>query len=171
MTSIEKATIKNCKLLSKIGIASFMFSHGHSSPKKDLEDFILKNLSEERFLKAVTDQNNHFYTIVFNNKIVGYSLVIFNEENNYIKKKNSAYLSRIYLLEAYHGLGLGKNLFDFIKTLCIQNQQSGIWLKVWIENYRAITFYKKLGFQIIGESLYKISENHSNPNHIMYLEL
>jgi ribosomal protein S18 acetylase RimI-like enzyme len=45
-----------------------------------------------------------------------------------------------------------------------------VWLAVWTENHRAIDFYKKIGFKKVGDYDFKISENHSNPNHILYLE-
>ena len=78
-------------------------------------------------------------------------------------------LERLYLLEAFHGLQLGYQLFDFNVQISKQAHQSGIWLFTWTENHRAIAFYQRLGFQIVGKSNFKISENHYNPNHVMWL--
>jgi len=39
-----------------------------------------------------------------------------------------------------------------------------------MENHRAVDFYKKAGGVIVGNTDFKISETHSNPNHIMYFE-
>jgi ribosomal protein S18 acetylase RimI-like enzyme len=74
------------------------------------------------------------------------------------------------LLKEYYDLSLGKALFNFNISLAKNNKQSGVWLAVWIENHRAISFYKKMGFKRVGNYDFKISENHSNPNHILYLE-
>ena len=169
MIHIQKATINDAKILSEVGFYSFKSAHGHSAPKKDIEEYMTKNFTENVFFNELSEEKNHFFLVKYNEVIVGYMLVIFNLKNAQIPFKNCAYLSRIYLLEAYYGLGLGKQLFDFIKSLCNENQQSGIWLNVWVENLRAVSFYKKMGFEIVGKSDYQISATHSNPNHVMFL--
>ena len=79
-------------------------------------------------------------------------------------------MERLYLLREFYGLGIGLQLMNFNSTLAQKNKQSGIWLEVWKENFRAIKFYKKVGFEIVGNANFKVSKNHSNPNYIMYLE-
>jgi len=101
--------------------------------------------------------------------LAGYSKITLNTPNKNIISENVTYLSRLYLLEEFYGLDLGKELFSFNIKFSKKQQQNGIWLAVWVENYRAISFYKKMGFTIVGSHDYKISETHSNPNHIMYL--
>mgnify|MGYP000515969351 CR=1 FL=1 len=62
------------------------------------------------------------------------------------------------------------NFFKQVDKLCKENKQAGIWLAVWVENQKGISFYKKMGFKKVGDFNFKISETHSNPNHILYLE-
>jgi ribosomal protein S18 acetylase RimI-like enzyme len=45
-----------------------------------------------------------------------------------------------------------------------------MWLYTWTGNERAVSFYLKAGFKIIGSHNFKISATHSNPNHRMLLE-
>lgn len=170
MYRIRKATIQDAKILTEVGFQSFKSAHGHSAPKKDIEEYMSQNFNETAFSNALSEEKNQFYILSYNEVIVGYNLLIFNQKDATISVENCAYLSRIYLLEAYYGMGLGKKLFDFIKSLCLENHQNGIWLRVWVENQRAIQFYTKLGFKIVGKSDYKISETHSNPNHNMFLK-
>ena len=171
MIQIRKAMLKDASLLSILSIASFMPAHGHSSPKKDIEEYVRINFSKENYLKELSKKNHQYYLLKFKGEVVGYSKVIFNESCPEINKQNTTYLSRVYFLEAFYGLGLAKELLDFNKNLCLKNNQSGIWLKVWVENKRAINFYKKMGFTTVGESYFVISDTHSNPNYHMYLAL
>jgi ribosomal protein S18 acetylase RimI-like enzyme len=48
--------------------------------------------------------------------------------------------------------------------------QAGMWLFTWTGNERAVDFYKKVGFTIIGSHQFKLSETHYNPNHQMLLQ-
>ena len=147
-----------------------MPAHGHSAPTKDMNAYIANNFKESNFIKELETIENEYYLLEYQNKVAGYSKIIFNKTCKNVIQKNVTYMSRLYLLEEFYGLGLGKKLFDFNVKLCKENNQVGIWLNVWVENKKAIQFYKKSGFKIIGETDFQISETHSNPNHIMYLE-
>jgi ribosomal protein S18 acetylase RimI-like enzyme len=58
----------------------------------------------------------------------------------------------------------------FLTRRHLAHLEAGVWLYVWKENHRAVAFYQKMGFEIVGEGLFKISETHYNPNHVMYLD-
>jgi ribosomal protein S18 acetylase RimI-like enzyme len=169
MYTIIKATLKDAQLLSIIGKAAFLVAHGHSAPKKDIDNYVSQNFNEENFKKELSDVKNEYYLIYSDTKIAGYSKVILNSKNENISSADITLLSRLYLLEAFYGLNLGKELFNFNVNLSKENNQKGIWLAVWVENQRAISFYEKRGFVKVGKFDFKISETHYNPNHIMYL--
>ena len=169
MYTIIKATLKDAQLLSIIGKEAFLVAHGHSAPKKDIDNYVNQNFNEENFKKELSDVKNEYYLIYSDAKIAGYSKVILNSKNENISSENITLLSRLYLLEAFYGLNLGKELFNFNVNLSKENNQKGIWLAVWVENQRAISFYEKRGFVKVGKFDFKISETHYNPNHIMYL--
>lgn len=169
MQNIIKAKVKDAKALAELAKNSFLPAHGHSAPKEDINAYILANFNEVNFVSELSDPKNFYYCIYYNNVLAGYSKITLNTPNKNIASENVTYLSRLYLLEEFYGLHLGKELFNFNIKFSKKQQQNGIWLAVWVENYRAISFYKKMGFTIVGSHDYKISETHSNPNHIMYL--
>ena len=47
--------------------------------------------------------------------------------------------------------------------------QDRMWLYVWKENHRALRFYEKAGFQIVGDGLFRLTATHANPNWQMFL--
>ena len=170
MNTIIKATVKHAKILSEIGKAAFLVAHGHSAPKKDIDNYVAHNFNENNFLKELENENNIYHLIFVDTEIAGYSKIVLNSKNENIFTENITILSRLYLLEDFYGLNLGKELFNFNVNISKENNQKGIWLAVWVENQRAINFYKKSGFVKVGKFDFKISETHYNPNHIMYLE-
>ena len=170
MQKITKATPSNAKDLAEIAKASFLPAHGHSAPKKDIDTYLKDNFSEANFVKELSNPENHYYLIYDNQKLAGYSKITLNTTNKNIASKNVTYMSRLYVLKEFYGLGVAKELFDFNIKFSKQHNQGGIWLAVWIENKRAINFYTKMGFEIVGKYDFRISKTHTNPNHIMFLE-
>jgi ribosomal protein S18 acetylase RimI-like enzyme len=170
MIRISKAIITDAKQLASLAKASFLPAHGHSASKEDISNYLAENFSEENFIHELANPNNYYHLIYYDSILAGYSKITFDTVSNCIESKNVTYMSRLYLLEEFYGLNLGKALFDFNIQLSKKQGQNGIWLAVWIENKRAIKFYTKMGFQIVGKYDFRISATHTNPNHIMYLE-
>ena len=170
MIKIIKAEIKHAALIAEIGEKTFWESHGISASKSDITAFVSKTYTKETIVKQIENLNNLYYLMYYNNKIVGFSKIELNISNSNISSKIVTKLDRFYLLKAFYGQKLGLKLFDFNVALSKKNQQEGIWLAVWVENQRAINFYQKAGFKIVGKYDFQISETHSNPNHIMYLK-
>lgn len=170
MVEIFKGELKHSKTLTKIAKQSFLEAHGHSASKEDIENYVSKNFNQTIFKNELLNPYFIYHLISYKNEIVGYSKIVLNMENSNIQYKNVTKLERLYLLKDYYSLKLGAKLFDYNVNLSAKNNQKGIWLAVWVENYRAINFYTKSGFKIVGKYDFQISETHTNPNHIMYLQ-
>lgn len=169
MTSIVKAKVKDIQLLADIGRISFVESHGNSASEADIYEYVKKNYTYEEIREEIRNADNIYQIIYFDKQPAGYSKIIYNVPHTNIPVENVTKLDRIYLLKDFYGLKLGYELFKFNIELSKKNNQSGMWLFVWKENHRAVGFYEKAGFKIIGSHDFKLSETHSNPNHQMLL--
>ncbi len=170
MNAIIKAGSKDAQLISEIAKQSFIESHGHSASVEDVNAFRDKTYSYDAIKEELDDLKNIYHVVWHDKRPAGYSKIIFNFPYKESDQQNITKLERIYLLKAFYDLKLGRELLQFNINLAKQNAQAGMWLYTWKENQRAIEFYKKHGFVIIGSYDFRISENHSNPNHQMFLQ-
>ncbi|QDO94509.1 GNAT family N-acetyltransferase [Formosa sediminum] len=170
MVEIIKANATHADLIVEIGTQAFTESHGHSASKTDIESYISKTYHKETIQKEFNNTDVYYHLVYCDGVIAGFSKIVLNTTNKNIEDSVITKLDRIYLLEAFHGKQLGSKLFHFNIELSKKNNQNGIWLAVWTENKKALHFYKKMKFEIAGAFDFKISETHSNPNHIMYLK-
>ncbi len=131
---------------------------------------MIQKYSDDVLREELLDPANIYYIIYYNDEAAGYSKTILNSPYTNSKTKNLAKLERLYLLRKFYNLNLGQELFTFNIKLMKENGQTGVWLFVWKENQRAINFYIKNGFKIIGSHDFKISDTHSNPNYHMLIE-
>jgi ribosomal protein S18 acetylase RimI-like enzyme len=170
MTSILKAKEEDIQLLTDIGKKTFIESHGHSAAEADINLYISKTYTPDVFKEELSDPKNIYHIIYYNQQPAGFSKIIFNSPHSNIKEENITKLERIYLLKEFYSLKLGAELLKYNIELSKQNKQAGMWLFVWKENPRAVNFYTKAGFEIIGSYDFKLTETHSNPNHQMFLK-
>lgn len=170
MIAITKATENDFKLLADIGRETFLESHGESAGKADIDAYVNDKYSYPVVKEELADTNNIYHFVYFNNQPAGYSKIILNSPHPNIELQNITKLERLYLLKDFYKQKAGLELFNFNVAIAKSNKQAGMWLFVWKENERAISFYLKSGFEIIGSHDFQISATHSNPNHQMFLK-
>ncbi|MEO6683179.1 MAG: GNAT family N-acetyltransferase [Ginsengibacter sp.] len=170
MISIIRATENDSSVLSQISRDTFKESHGISAPIKEISSYIFEKYNKETLKNELADSRNIYHLLYYNEEVVGYSKIILNSPYRKDAGKNIAKLERIFLLKKVYDKKLGLELLNFNLNFMEEHRQSGAWLYVWVENERAISFYKKNGFRIIGSYDFKISKNHTNPNHQMFLD-
>jgi diamine N-acetyltransferase len=169
MTSIVRARKEDAQLVSEIAKLTFTESHGSSAKTEDISRYVTEKYSKDVIEEELGDVNNIYFILYHGKRPIGYSKIIFNTPYEGSQLKNITKLERLYLLKEFYNLKLGSKLFQFNADLSKSNDQAGMWLYVWKENIRAVDFYKRKGFFVIGSHDFKISETHSNPNHQMFL--
>ena len=151
MIAIKKATSSDLNLLIEISKTTFVESHGHSCSKEDIDAYIKKAFNVDSFQLELTNSNNIFHIIYYNNKAAGFSKIIPNINTPNSPTQNLTKLERIYILKEFYDKKLGLALMQFNIDISKKLNQKGMWLYVWTENHRAVNFYLKMGFKIIGE--------------------
>jgi ribosomal protein S18 acetylase RimI-like enzyme len=170
MITIQKATIDDCELIATIGKTTFLETYLVNTPKAAVEAFIEKAFDIHALAKELRNPNIHYYFIYHDDTLAGYSKIELNVPNPNIDAAQITKLDRFYVLKEFHGQNVGAQLFNHTIEASKKQQQHGIWLYVWIENKRAINFYIKNNFKVVGQYDFVLSETRSNPNDVLYLE-
>ena len=171
MISITRATEKDFESIVNIGNISVEEAHRDSCSAKDMKEYLEKNYNDNAIKEELNNSKYLYHTLNYNGKQVGFSKIVLNSGYPNIVQQNVTKLDRIYLLKEFQELKLGFELLKFNIELAKKNNQSGIWLFTWIGNVKAVKFYLKAGFEIIGSTMFKVSETHSNESYQMFLDL
>jgi GNAT superfamily N-acetyltransferase len=67
-------------------------------------------------------------------------------------------LQRIYVLRDCHGGGYGAALMKTAVDMANAWGADQLWLGVWENNRKALTFYERWGFREVGEHIFKIGD-------------
>ncbi len=171
MISIIRAAEEDFQTIVNIGNTSVGDAHKDSASAEDMSDYLSRNYNKDAITGELSDLANIYHIISYNESPVGFSKIIMNASHPNIALQNIAKLDRIYLLKEFFGLKLGLELLQFNIELAKHHQQSGIWLYTWIGNSRALRFYLKAGFTIIGSHRFYVTKEYYNLNHQMFLNL
>jgi len=153
--TIRRATTADVAALSAFAASVFHLGCPETAPG-DLADYIAAELPPERFLALIEDPNIVVLLAEAAQpedpelQIVAYMVVVRHSPQPLISLDAPAEFRKLYLDPAYHGSGLADALVQSALALVEDEGPLSIWLSVFSENSRAIVFYKKWGFRIVG---------------------
>jgi GNAT superfamily N-acetyltransferase len=104
----------------------------------------------EKISEELADPNNlHFITYV-NNEPVGYLKLNKNANFEGFDSYATLEIERIYILDTCIQKGIGTQMINFVKELAVSLNKKYIILKAMDSARSALQFYKKNGFEIVG---------------------
>lgn len=114
-------------------------------PEKDLVTYLDKYYSFENLHELFNNKNAFCFSVEFDNHLIGWMRLIDN------KTDGKFYVSSLYILPKYQGLGIGKKLMQIAEKKAVELNHSDIWIGVMEKNTLTLNWYKKLGFNFIKE--------------------
>jgi ribosomal protein S18 acetylase RimI-like enzyme len=84
-------------------------------------------------------------------ELVGFAQLRLAHAAACIKGDRPAELHRLYVSSEWHGRGVANELMRAVCAAAAQAGNDCIWLGVWEKNLKAIAFYRKCGFAVVGD--------------------
>lgn len=168
--SIIKITTEDVKALQSISRQTFYETFAESNSEKNMRHYLEDNLSIEKLTSELSNKNAEFYFSTDNNDVIGYLKLNFGASQTELKEEQSVEIERIYVLNAYHGKKVGQLLYDKAIEVAKERKALYVWLGVWEENARAISFNKKNGFVEFDKHIFRLGDDEQT-DIMMRLEL
>ncbi len=148
MSNIEiiKVTLKDIEQLQKIGRQTFLETFAESNTKENMKTYLEEGFSNEKLATELADNDSEFYFAMLKNEVIGYLKLNFGKSQTELKDNRALEIERIYVSKEFHGKSVGQILYDKAIQIAEKKNADYVWLGVWEENPRAISFYKKNGF-------------------------
>ncbi len=156
--SVRQATAIDISQLANIAERTFPLACPPDTASEDIQDFIQHSLSEVAFGEHMSSAGTDFYLAgVGESAAVGYSMLVDGSAGGpAVKGDDLIELRRIYVVAEAHGKGVGAALLESAEKRARGLGRSGIWLGTNQANHRAISFYRKHGFQQVGTRTFEV---------------
>lgn len=163
------ATPADAEALDAMAVAVWIETFAHGVGEADAATYLAQAYGPEgKLIADLTSGAARFRLALEGGRIVGYCKV--NDPWLPDAEPGAMQLSQIYVTYDQHGSGVGRALLDWAITTARGAQATALLLTVWEENHRAYTFYKKHGFEHIGDYAFPVGEQ-IDTDHIMRLAL
>ena len=145
MLLLAEAAIQDFKTIREIAYKSWPNTYGSILSKEQIDYMLDLFYSEKTLLKNLNEKGHRFLLVNEGEVCLGFA----SYEHNYLNQ-NCTRLHKIYLLPEAQGKGAGKLLIEAVENLAKENQSVLVSLNVNKFN-KAISFYKKIGFQVVSD--------------------
>ena len=150
--TIKTATTADAKLIADLSRETFYNAFAPANTKANMQKFMNEVFTCEKLMEELYFADNIFLLAYENNKPVGYvrmrdKAMPETEITNY----DLIEIARIYTLTNAIGKGIGSMLMNECISIAKNLKRDSIWLGVWENNLKGISFYERFGFKKFGE--------------------
>jgi len=159
-TNVDEITIRiaiaaDAESLAALAHRTFYETYEPDTDPGDMAIHLARSYSPVMQLAEINDPAMRTLLAVRDETMLGYAQVRLNDprhaEPACVTGANPMEIWRFYVDRPWHGRGIAQRLMREAIELAKSLGARTIWLGVWERNPRAIAFYRKCGFQLIGE--------------------
>lgn len=149
--SIQTASKDDAALVAEVATRTFHDAFVSQNNPEDFQHYLESAFSVDQIQKELHEPTAQFFIAFDGDNAIGYVKIRAVKCPDCVDDPAPVELQRIYVDQAYIGKKVGAAL---MKQALEAGQAAGfntIWLGVWEKNHDSIAFYKKWGFEIVGE--------------------
>jgi ribosomal protein S18 acetylase RimI-like enzyme len=165
MITISEAKAENIKTIQEITNTTWPITYGKILSEEQVDYMLDLFYSDEALNNQLEKKEQLFYMISEDETTLGFIGI----EHHY-KNEPLTRIHKIYLLPETQGKGIGKKVIEWIEKMALENHSSSLSLNVNRFN-SALSFYKKIGFEIIDEVNIDIGNSFLMEDYVMEKKL
>ncbi len=163
--------IKQCKAddieaLRKISYDTYNDTFREMNTRETMDKYLNEAFAREKLLAELSNPGCSFFFIYSGRECpdsgsaypAGYLKLNTAPSQTDINDPLSLEIERIYVVREYKGKGLGKVLINYAAQNALELGKKYLWLGVWEKNEEALSFYKKMGFEIEGKHSFRMGD-------------
>jgi hypothetical protein len=159
MITIKKVEITDCDTLLTYSKKTFYDFFAHLNEPANVDAYFAVAFTQQNMLNQLNNPDSEFYFALYENDIIGYVKLNFNDAQTEFRDKMLLEIERIYVSAEHHGKHIGKQLLDFAVDIARNKQFDYVWLGVWEHNHKAIGFYEHHGFEVFGSHEFLLGDD------------
>ncbi|MEO6316396.1 MAG: GNAT family N-acetyltransferase [Chitinophagaceae bacterium] len=145
--TVRYAAEEDSENIARLSRQTFYDTFASFNKKQDMDKFMEGCFSMTALIEECSATENTFLVAFINEEMVGYAKLSNSSNPPELENMEAIEISRIYAAQKSIGRGVGQALMEACIGIAKEKNKQVVWLGVWEENKRAITFYQKFGFE------------------------
>lgn len=160
---IRLADVEDADLLAELGGRTFLEAFEEANTPDDIGAYLEASFSPARMEEEIADPGSTFLLAFADNSVaVGYAKLRASGADPAVRGPKPVELERIYVSRRALATGVGAALMQAALDQASAAGWETLWLGVWEENPRAIAFYQKWDFEVVGSHVFQLGSAAQN---------
>ncbi len=156
---IIEAKMQEFNELQQISKQTFYETFADVNTAENMQKFLQEAYDIDKLRAEMENPDSAFYFAKLDDKIIGYLKINWGPSQTELKGIDSLEIERIYVSKEFHGMKVGQLLHEKALDIAREKHCRYVWLGVWENNARAISFYKKNGFVEFGQHKFMLGDD------------
>ncbi len=156
---IRTATAADARLLSELGSRTFRDAFAADNSESDMTGYLANAFGVDVQTCELADPSSTFLIAQVGGTAAGYSRLRFGPAPECVRGARPVEIARFYADAPWIGRGVGAALMVACLDEAVALDCDVVWLASWDRNARAIAFYSKWGFDVVGEAEFVLGDD------------
>jgi ribosomal protein S18 acetylase RimI-like enzyme len=156
VTKLRRALPADAPSLAVLAERTFRDAFGIRNSPENMDIHCAKVFGTDIQLREIQDPALLTTIAEAEGRMIGFSQLRIPGAHAAVAARRPAEISRIYLLAEWHGRGVAQDLMREALACAAREGCDVLWLGVWEHNPRAMAFYRKFGFEVVGTHAFKL---------------
>ncbi|MCD9027427.1 GNAT family N-acetyltransferase [Luteimonas sp. BDR2-5] len=153
---IRRATPADAALLSRLAARTFTETFGHLYPAGDLQAFLADAYAVQKQRTILSHPDYAVWLLEHEGEAIGHAAAGPCGLPHPDVAPGDGELKRLYLVQGHQGGGHGARMMQVALDWLQRDGPRTLWVGVWSENLGAQRFYRRYGFDKVGEYLFPV---------------
>lgn len=156
MTTIRQADLNDVESLARLAESTFRDAFAPESDPADIDLHCARNFNADIQRREIRDPDCVTIVASLDGELIAFAQVRLNSPKQCVSAECPSELHRLYVSKKWHGRGIAHRVMSEVLAAAARRGSDCIWLGVWERNPKAIAFYRKYGFTVVGNHVFQV---------------
>jgi diamine N-acetyltransferase len=167
---IRRGMLEDAPALAELAARTFTEAFAADNRPEDLQAHLESSYGVAQQSQELSDPNEITLLVFTAETLIAFAQVRRKIPPECVTQPQAIEVHRFYVDRIAHGKGVAQALMAAVKSAAKEFEAKHLWLSAWERNPRAVAFYAKMGFEIVGSADFMVGSD-VQTDHIMVASL
>jgi diamine N-acetyltransferase len=167
---IRRGVLEDAAALAELAARTFADAFATDNTPEDLQAHLESSYGLAQQSRELCDPNEITLLAFVADRLIAFAQVRRKVPPACVTQPQAIEVHRFYVDRVAHGKGVAQALMVAVKSVAKEFEAQHLWLSAWERNPRAVAFYGKVGFEIVGSADFVVGSD-VQTDHIMVASL